>query len=147
MTLWMMGSAGTQAPFNRTFFNVALGELLGPDKSGRAHRLLLHLVDGTPLDVRSIETLSEYYFIVRACGANEDSAKVPLHVLPYGAIYRIELDDRSDEENRRLGFQWAPMEERLHQVRRGRARGELSSVTGEGVRSGNAESRASSPDP
>ena len=29
MSLWMMGG-GWQAPFNRTFFNVARGEILDP---------------------------------------------------------------------------------------------------------------------
>lgn len=109
MSLWMLGGGGWQQPFNRTFFNVSLGEILKRAGREKGSRLTLHLIDASPLDVRAIEELSDQYVLLTASGRDEDDSDPRLHVLPYSAIYRIEIARAAENEHRRLGFRWMPI--------------------------------------
>ena len=124
MTLWMMGGGGWQPPFNRTFFNVALGEILQRAGKDKGNRLTLYLVDGSQLDIRTIEELSDAFVVVRASLHHEEEAELQLHVLPYSSIYRLEVAGAPDGESRRLGFRWTPMTGRAREARKIHTRGE-----------------------
>jgi hypothetical protein len=123
MSLWMMGGGGWQAPFSRTFFNVALGEILERAGKEKGSRLTLYLVDGSQLDVRAIEDLSDQFFTVTASLHDDEEAQSSLHVLPYSAIYRIEVARAPDEESRRVGFRWIPFSEEGRTGRKIRTKG------------------------
>ena len=104
----IFGSGLPNSPFNRTFFNVTLGDILGEDATGRERKLTLFLVDGMRLDVRSIDDLSEQYLTVQAYRGEETGDDPGVHLIPYTLIYRIELASREADGSKRLGFNWKP---------------------------------------
>jgi hypothetical protein len=102
----LIGGTGMDVPFNRTFFNVTLADLVEPSKDA-AHKLTLYLVDGTTLDVCRIEEMADHYLALRAYRPGSDACDTTLHLIPYGTIYRIEISDhKSDNDGARLGFVW-----------------------------------------
>ena len=107
----MLGTGMPNAPFDRTFFNVTLGDILQQDEKGKRHGLTLYLADGTTLDVCQIEGLSDQYLTVRAYQPGEEACDTRLNLIPYGLIYRIELAPRGDSDNHRMGFRWTPAKE------------------------------------
>ncbi len=107
MAVQLIGGGGVDAPFNRTFFNVTLGDLVEPTKE-QAHKLTLYLVDGTTLDVCRIEEMSDTYLALRAYQGSTASCETSLHLIPYGTIYRLEIAQHAtDPDNTRVGFSWA----------------------------------------
>ena len=94
-------------PFNRTFFNVTLGELVDQNGKEKPVKLTLYLSDGTTLDVCVIDQLSDQYLSVRAYRGEGDGCELAIQLIPYGLIYRIEIAPK-DEESSRVGFQWKP---------------------------------------
>ena len=121
MPVYMLGSGGAQAPFNRTFFNVTLGDLLqkaGREKSEKSQKLLLFLADGTALDVCSIDELADDYIAVRSYRASEETCDLSVNLIPYNLIYRIELLPKETENSTRLGFHWAPPPRRATTLRK-----------------------------
>jgi len=107
MAVQLIGGGGTDVPFNRTFFNVTLADLVEPGKDG-AQKLTLYLVDGTTLDVCRIEEMADGYLGVRAYKAGTDACDTTLHLIPYGTIYRLEIAaDAGENDGGRLGFSWS----------------------------------------
>ena len=106
MPIPLIGSGG-DVPFNRTFFNVTLGEMLEKNGKGKPVKLTLFLTDATTLDVCMIDELSESYLAARAYLGESDTCELSLQLIPYGLIYRIEIAPKGDE-NSRVGFQWKP---------------------------------------
>jgi hypothetical protein len=104
MAITLIGGPG-DVPFNRTFFNVTLGEMVDPNGKEKPVKLTLFLSDGTTLDVCMIEHLSDQYLSVRAYRGHSDSCELAVQLIPYGLIYRIEIAPK-DEESSRVGFQW-----------------------------------------
>ena len=123
MALWMLNGGGGP-PFNRTFFNVALGEIFERAGKETGSRLTLYLVDGSQIDVRAIEDLSDQFMTVCASIHNEEEPEKHLHVLPYTSIYRIEVAGATDEESRRLGFQWATLADKSRTRRKAQTNGD-----------------------
>lgn len=107
MAIHMIGGGMGEAPFNRTFFNVTLGETLSRNGKEKEHRLTLYLTDGVTLDVCNIEDLSDDYVALKAFRAGEDACETITHLIPYTLIYRIEVAPKADGNNR-VGFHWAP---------------------------------------
>jgi hypothetical protein len=107
MGIQLIGGSLSDAPFNRTFFNTTLGELL--DKAGKdqSHRLTLFLSDGTQLDVCQIEKMAEDYLSLRAYQGGNDSCEMSVHLVPYVLIYRIEIAPKAPENGQRVGFHWS----------------------------------------
>lgn len=105
MAVQLIGGGGADAPFNRTFFNVTLGDLVEPIKD-RAQRLTLYLVDGTTLDVCRIEAMEDGYLSLRAYKAGTDACDTTLHLIPYGTIYRLEIAQHGEDDGARVGFSW-----------------------------------------
>lgn len=106
MAVQLIGGTGMDVPFNRTFFNVTLADLVEPSKDS-AHKLTLYLVDGTTMDVCRIEEMADHYLALRAYRAASDACDTTLHLIPYGTIYRIEISDhKSENDGVRLGFVW-----------------------------------------
>jgi hypothetical protein len=106
MPVQLIGGSVGDAPFNRTFFNVTLGDLVEPTKE-QAQKLTLYLVDGTTLDVCRIEQLTDTYLALRAYQSNSDACETTLHLIPYGTIYRLEISlHAADRHGTRLGFSW-----------------------------------------
>jgi hypothetical protein len=118
MPVYMIGGGSHDAPFNRTFFNVTLGDLLQQGKREGDQRLTLFLTDGTTFDVCSIEQLADSYLVVRAYRGGEDACDLSVNLLPYGLIYRIELAPKEGADGKRLGFHWAPAVRSRTSVRR-----------------------------
>jgi len=108
MGVYMVGSGSAQSPFNRTFFNVTLGDILQRAPKNKSTRLLLFLADGTTLDVCAIDELADDYLAVRAYRAEEAACDLTINLIPYTLIYRIELAPKESESNNRMGFRWAP---------------------------------------
>jgi hypothetical protein len=102
MAIQLIGGAG-EVPFNRTFFNVSLGDLLDQSKE-QAHRLTLFLSDGATLDLCQIDDILESYLSVRAYRGQDDSCDLSVHLIPYGLIYRIEISPRVNPGSGRMGF-------------------------------------------
>ena len=100
MAIQLIGGSAGDVPFNRTFFNATLGDLI--DHSGRdkekAVLLSLFLSDGTTLDVSVIDELSDSYLALRAYQGDSDQIDPSVHLIPYGLIYRIEVSPK-DEQN------------------------------------------------
>jgi hypothetical protein len=142
MTLWMMGGGGYQPPFNRTFFNVSLGEILARAGKDKDRRLTLYLVDGTQLDVRAIVDLSDHFVTVGAGTPDEDSREKHVHVLPYSSIYRIEVAGSLNGEHRRLGFHWTPFSDRGRASRSGQTKRASSSFPDGGAQTEEALTNA-----
>src|SRR4029078_1437093 len=121
MAIQLIGGSAGDVPFNRTFFNATLGDLI--DHSGRdkekAVRLSLFLSDGTTLDVSVIDELSDSYLALRAYQGDSDQIAPTAHMIPYGLIYRIEVPPK-DEQNSRVGFQWNPSARKMITTRRSR---------------------------
>jgi len=86
MPVYMVGSGGAQSPFNRTFFNATLGDLLQRAGREKSQKLLLFLADGTMLDVCSIDDLADDYISVRAYRANEETCDLSVNLIPYSLI-------------------------------------------------------------
>jgi len=108
MPVYMVGSGGAQSPFNRTFFNVTLGDVLQRAGRDKSYKLLLYLADGTTLDVCAIEDMADDYLVVRGYKADDDSCDVGVNLIPYSLIYRIEVTPKNSDSSSRLGFHWAP---------------------------------------
>ncbi|HLY12513.1 MAG TPA: hypothetical protein VKW04_24635 [Planctomycetota bacterium] len=106
MAVQLIGGTGGDVPFNRTFFNVTLGDLVEPTK-GTAHQLTLYLVDGTTMDVCRIEEMADQYLVLRAYRSGSDACETTLHLIPYGTIYRLEISEHGGKDDEgRLGFSW-----------------------------------------
>jgi hypothetical protein len=104
MPVQLIGGSAGDVPFNRTFFNVTLADLVEPAKE-RAQKLTLYLVDGTTMDVCRIEEMADGYLALRVYRAGSDACETTLHLIPYGTIYRIEISQQlADDEGSRLGF-------------------------------------------
>lgn len=107
MPVQLIGGSVGDAPFNRTFFNVTLGDLVEPAK-GQAQKLTLYLVDGTTLDVCRIEEMTETYLALRVYQGSSDACETNLHLIPYATIYRLEISQHvSDRPGSRVGFSWS----------------------------------------
>ncbi len=117
MTIYSLGGGGGDTPFNRTFFNVTLGDVLERIAKTREHKLTLYLTDGATLDVCSIDELSDSYLALRAYSKDEPGCEVSVQLVPYVLIYRIELTPKTDENNR-VGFHWSPLGRKGHTGRR-----------------------------
>ena len=104
MTIQLIGGSSGDIPFNRTFFNVTLGEMIDSNGKEKPVKLTLFLSDGTTLDVCMIEELSDNYLSARAYQGQTDSCELSTQLIPYGLIYRIEIAPKS-EESSRVGFQ------------------------------------------
>jgi len=105
MAIQLIGGSAGDVPFNRTFFNVTLGEMVEQSGKDKAVRLTLFLSDGTQLDVSVIDELSDSYLSLRAYQGDSDQIDPSVHLVPYGLIYRIEVSPK-EEQNSRVGFQW-----------------------------------------
>lgn len=109
MPVYLLGEgSAAAAPFSRTFFNVTLGDLLKRAGGSSSVRFTLYLTDGMRLAVCKIEQLTDPYMIVRGYAGEEDVCDTSLHVIPYGLIYRMEIDPKGVEESGKLGFSWDP---------------------------------------
>lgn len=107
MAVQLIGGGGGDAPFNRTFFNVTLGDLVQPTKD-RAQKLTLYLVDGATLDVCRIEELTDAYLVLRAYQGSAEICETSVHLIPYGSIYRLEISQHAgDDDADRVGFSWS----------------------------------------
>ncbi len=104
MVVQLIGDVPGDAPFNRTFFNVTLSEMVEQNGKEKPVKLTLFLSDGTTLDVCMIEELTGSYLVVRAYQGASDSCELGLQLIPYGLIYRIEIAPK-DEQSTRVGFQ------------------------------------------
>jgi hypothetical protein len=106
MPIYLLGGGGNEPPFNRTFFNTTLGDILERHGKDRTYKLTLFLVDGLTLEVCEIADLSDHYMSVRAFQSDDDRCETAVNVIPYGTIYRIQLSPK-EEDNGRMGFHWA----------------------------------------
>jgi hypothetical protein len=118
MGVYMVGSGGAQAPFNRTFFNVTLGDILQRAPKEKNTKLLLFLADGSTLDVCAIDELADDYLALRAYRAEEAACDITINLVPYTLIYRIEIAPKEDENSTRLGFRWSPPARRGTAIRK-----------------------------
>lgn len=106
MVVYLLGSGGAgEAPFSRTFFNTKLGEILERDPRVQ-HRVRLFLVDGSTFDVCSIDDLEDAYMVVRAFNSGDETCSTTRHLIPYGAVYRMEISPSKGDQSERVGFQW-----------------------------------------
>jgi hypothetical protein len=119
MAIQLIGGGPGDVPFNRTFFNVTLGEMIGANAKDKTVRLSLYLSDGTTLDVFAIDELSDSYLALRAYQGETDHTDPSVHLIPYGLIYRIEVSPKG-EQNSRVGFQWKPAVRKIITTRRSR---------------------------
>jgi hypothetical protein len=103
MAIQLIGGSAGDVPFNRTFFNVTLGEMVSQNGKEKAVKLTLYLSDGTTLDVCSIDELTDSYVAARAYQGESDSCDLTVQLIPYGLIYRIEISPKS-AVNSRVGF-------------------------------------------
>lgn len=106
MGIFTIGGGQGEPPFNRTFFNVTLGDVV--ERLGKKEaRLTLFLTDGSTLDVCGIDELTEQYVALRSYRNGDDACETAVQLIPYPLIYRIELTPRGADNNR-VGFHWAP---------------------------------------
>ena len=119
MAIQLIGGSAGDVPFNRTFFNVTLGEMVEQSEKDKAVRLTLFLSDGTQLDVSVIDELSDAYLALRAYQGESDQIDPSVHLIPYGLIYRIEVSPKN-EQNSRVGFHWKPAVRKIITAKRGR---------------------------
>ena len=117
MAIQLIGGSAGDVPFNRTFFNVTLGEMVEQSGKEKAVRLTLFLSDGTQLDVSVIDELSDSYLALRAYQGDTDQIDPSVHLIPYGLIYRIEVSPK-EEPNSRVGFHWKPTGRKIVTTRR-----------------------------
>jgi hypothetical protein len=108
MPLYLLGGGGGDAPFNRTFFNVTLGELTARSGRDQNHKLTLFLIDGAQLEVCAIDELADAYVVLRAYRSEEEDSEINVNLIPYNIIYRMELAPRQSASSSRLGFRWTP---------------------------------------
>jgi hypothetical protein len=108
MAIYLPGGGFGEAPFNRTFFNVTLGDVLARAGKEKEQKLTLYISDGTTLDVCNIEELGDNHLMLRAYGKNDEACDLTVHLIPYGLIYRIEITAKSEEDSNRVGFHWTP---------------------------------------
>jgi hypothetical protein len=118
MAIHMFGGSPPLGPFNRTFFNVTLGDVFERSSTDTGTKLLLYLGDGTTLDVCAIDEITEDYLAVRAYRQEGDACDLSVHLIPYTLIYRIELTPKDAENTSRLGFRWTPPSRRGTGVRK-----------------------------
>jgi hypothetical protein len=118
MPIHMFGGSPPQGPFNRTFFNVTLGDVLEHCSGEKGTKLLLYLGDGTTLDVCAIDEITEDYLAVRAYQAEGETCELSVNLIPYPLIYRIELTPKDMDNSTRLGFRWTPPSRRATAVRK-----------------------------
>src|SRR5258707_15366655 len=97
MVIQLIGSTSGDIPFNRTFFNVTLGEMIDQTGKEKPVKLTLFLSDGSTLDVCMIDELSELYLAVRAYQGQSDACELSVQLIPYGLIYRIEIAPKSED--------------------------------------------------
>ena len=108
MPTYSLGGAIPGSPFNRTFFNVTLGDLIEKDGKKPVRRLLLYLADGALLEVEEIEEMDDSYLTLRAVkGSDEPGSEPSIHLVPYTLIYRIELSP-TERDTGHVGFHWQP---------------------------------------
>jgi hypothetical protein len=119
MAIQLIGGSAGDVPFNRTFFNVTLGEMVEHSDKEKAVRLTMFLSDGTQLDVSVIDELSDAYLALRAYQGDSDQIDPSVHLIPYGLIYRIEVSPK-EEQNSRVGFQWKHAAKKAATSRRAR---------------------------
>jgi hypothetical protein len=105
MSIQLVG-AGGGAPFNRTFFNVSLGEYLAKAGLGNSPRLTLFLADGTQAEVCDIVKLEDEILTLRSYRRSDSACDFALQIIPYGLIYRIEIGPEEDGQEPRVGFHW-----------------------------------------
>lgn len=117
MAIQLIGGGGGDVPFNRTFFNVTLGEMIEQNGKEKPVKLTLYLSDGTTLDVCMIDELTDSYLAARAYQGQTDSCEVTVQLIPYGLIYRIEIAPKS-EESSRVGFHFKPVGRKAITTRR-----------------------------
>jgi hypothetical protein len=108
MAIQLIGTQEGEPPFNRTFFNVTLGDMVDAGAKEKAVKLTLYLSDGSTLDVCMIDSLSDGYLSVRAYEGENDNCELSVHLIPYGLIYRIELAPKTSTPDGRMGFHWGP---------------------------------------
>jgi hypothetical protein len=108
MPIHMFGGSPPQGPFNRTFFNVTLGDVFERSSSEKGTKLLLYLGDGTTLDVCAIDEITDDYLTVRSYREEGDTGDLAVNLIPYTLIYRIELTPKDADSSARLGFRWTP---------------------------------------
>lgn len=113
MALITFGGAMPNAPFNRTFFNVTLGDVLENDGLVQDKKLTLFLTDGSTLEVCQIEELTDQYVALRAYRGDDASCSLAVTLIPYNLIYRIEIAPKDATEPDRLGFNWKPGKPRV----------------------------------
>ena len=116
MSIQLIGGEGV-TPFDRTFFNTKLGDYLEQGR-GPAHKVTLHLQDGTTLDLCKLDELTEGYLAVRAYQGHADSCDLSVHLIPYGLIYKIEIAPKAESHSGQVGFAWAPPARKSHTTKR-----------------------------
>ena len=120
MPAYALGGAIPGSPFNRTFFNVTLGDLIEKDGKKPVRRLLLYLADGSMLQVEEIEDMEDSYLTLRAVKGVDDPGTEPsIHLVPYTLIYRIELSP-NERDTGQVGFNWRPKTRKGGATRRSR---------------------------
>ena len=119
MSIQLIGGTAGDVPFNRTFFNVTLGDMVSENGKEKAVKLTLYLSDGSTLDVCSIDELNDGYVAARAYQGASDSCEVSIQLIPYGLIYRIEISPKI-ENNDRVGFHYKPVLRKSATARRSR---------------------------
>lgn len=107
MSIHFLGAPSGGGPFNRTFFNAVLGDLLDRAGKDRPQRLSLFLSDGTILDVCRIQELADDYVVLQTFRDSTDTCSLGLEVVPYGLIYRLQLLPKESSGDR-VGFSWKP---------------------------------------
>ena len=107
MGIFTLGGGAGEPPFNRTFFNVTLGDVLERAGKEREKQLTLFLTDGSTLDVCGIDELTDQYVALRSYVNGEDACAVSVQLIPYALIYRVEITPRGGDHNK-VGFHWAP---------------------------------------
>src|SRR5688572_14199664 len=105
MGIFTIGGGAGDPPFNRTFFNVTLGDVIERIGKKGENRLTLYLTDGSTLDVCGIDELTEQYVALRSYANGEDACSVSVQLIPYALIYRVEITPRGEDANR-VGFHW-----------------------------------------
>jgi hypothetical protein len=118
MPIHLLGGGLGEAPFNRTFFNVSLAEILSKSGKEKEKRLTLYLTDGEHMDVCEIEMLADTHLLLRAFRKDDDACELGVHLIPYSLIYRIEITPKTDEDKNRVGFHWTPPASRRSTSRR-----------------------------
>lgn len=118
MGIFTIGGGVGEPPFNRTFFNVTLGDLVERAGSAKEKRLTLFLTDGSTLDVCGIDELTDQYVALRSYANGDDACDVAVQLIPYALIYRVEITPRGGDSNR-LGFHFSPLDVKKGTSRRG----------------------------